>query len=120
MTLFQGISARFQTFLSKNSNRFHFIRLPRISGIFSPLFHILEIQQVSDFLFSHTVCPLFMNVCITQTVYMYLCSLKYFTCNNNTNSLNVPFLEVRIAAEASSFQEGFHNKEPGKVHHLLQ
>ena len=55
-----------------------------------------------------------MNVCITQT--MYLCSLKY---NNKTNSLNVPFLEVRIAAEASSFQEGFHNKEPSKVHHLM-
>ena len=28
----------------------------------------------------------------------------------------VPFLEARITAEASSFQEGFHDKEPDKVH----
>lgn len=28
----------------------------------------------------------------------------------------VPFLEVRIAAEASNFQEDFHDKEPEKVH----
>lgn len=33
-----------------------------------------------------------------------------------TKSMNVPFLEVRIAAEASSFQEGFHYREPDKVH----
>ena len=29
-----------------------------------------------------------------------------------------PFLEVRIAAEASNFLEDFHDKEPDKVHDL--
>ena len=37
-------------------------------------------------------------------------------------NVHVPFLEVRIAAEVSGFQEGFHDKEPDKVHyfHIIQ
>lgn len=43
-------------------------------------------------------------------------NLQFKNKLNKGNQCRVPFLEVRIAAEASNFQEGFHDKEPDKIH----